>query len=144
MTNFHPETISTLVLQGIRAITQWQRIQPRNKVDTTINANLGIMYYYGLYLCCHHNAEANGKCLYFCFFEFLSKIFIHRGHHLTSLGSWGPAFSFSWGYGSCFLKAAFSFTSAVFMFEFLVAGKSSIPTSQLERERQCSKLLSSF
>lgn len=102
------------------------------------------MYYYGLYLCCHHNAEANGKCLYFCFFEFLSKIFIHRGHHLTSLGSWGPAFSFSWGYGSCFLKAAFSFTSAVFMFEFLVAGKSSIPTSQLERERQCSKLLSSF
>lgn len=92
------------------------------------------MYYYGLYLCCHHNAEANGKCLYFRFFEFLSKIFIHRGHHLTSLGSWGLAFSFSWGYGFCFSKAAFSFTSAVFMFEFLVAGKSSIPTSQLERE----------
>lgn len=108
MTNFHPGTVSTLVLQGIRAITQWQRIQPRNKIDPTINAKLDILHHYGLYLCCHHNVEANGKCLYFCLFEFLSKTFVHRGAHLTSLGSWGLAFCFSWGCASAFQKSAFS------------------------------------
>lgn len=71
MTNFHPGTVSTLVLQGIRE--WWQRIQPRNKIDSTINGNLDILHHYGLYVCCHHNVEANGKCLYFCLFEFLSK-----------------------------------------------------------------------
>lgn len=42
------------------------------------------------------------------------------------------------------LRNAVSFASAAFMIELLVAGKGSILMSQLEREKQCLKLLSSL
>lgn len=148
MTNFHPGTVSTLVLQGIRE--WWQRIQPRNKIDPTINGNLDILHHYGLYVCCHHNVEANGKCLYFCLFEFLSKTLYTEE---LIWRRWGVGGLLSVSAGGVpvlfrkvrFQKSAFSLTSAVFVFELLGLGRALSPRhSWRERHRQCSKSLSSF